>query len=161
MSNDHNLKVAIAEHQEEQRRKQRGLMSDQFNLDCSSDPALYFAAPRRDPVTGQTIPSRPYADEEPRVGTERTRRSDKVSDPVNKTPRAHSHYFKDVSKYKEADVYRVCQMFDIKDPSGATQHAVKKLLLAGGRGAKDRLKDLREASDTIHRLIEMTMEDAA
>ncbi len=93
MSNDHNLKVAIAEHQEEQRRKQRGLMSDQYNLDCSLTPfpTLHFNAPRRD-ANGQTIPSKPYADEEPRVGTERTRRSDaKVSDPVNQPAHYKAH----------------------------------------------------------------------
>jgi hypothetical protein len=80
-----------------------------------------------------------------------------VSESVN---RKHGHYFKDVSKYREADVYRVCQMFDIDDPSGATQHAIKKLLLAGGRGGgKDRAKDLREAIDTMSRLLEMMKED--
>ncbi len=86
-----------------------------------------------------------------------------VSSSVNEPAgRKHSHYFKDVSKYNEADVYRVCQMFDINDPSGATQHAIKKLLLSGCRGGgKDRCKDLQEAIDTMSRLLEMMREDAA
>jgi hypothetical protein len=92
-----------------------------------------------------------------KINLEDTPLPEPVSESVN---RKHGHYFKDVSKYREADVYRVCQMFDIDDPSGATQHAIKKLLLAGGRGGgKDRAKDLREAIDTMSRLLEMMKED--
>lgn len=66
----------------------------------------------------------------------------------------HSHYYKDVSHLNEIDVYQVCQLFGIDDPSGALQHAIKKLLVAGGRGAgKSKIKDLSEAVDSINRLI--------
>lgn len=72
----------------------------------------------------------------------------------------HSHYFRDVSTLTEVDVYRVCDLFQVNDPSGATQHAVKKLLLPGQRGGgKDLRKDLQEAADTIARRIEMLDED--
>jgi len=72
----------------------------------------------------------------------------------------HKHYFKDVTRLTEVDVYRVCDLFQIDDPSGATQHAVKKLLLPGQRGAgKSTIKDLQEAVDTIQRRIEMLKED--
>ena len=65
----------------------------------------------------------------------------------------HSHYFKDVSNLTEIDVYEVCKLFNIKDSSGATQHAIKKLLLMGGRGGgKSAEKDLQEAIDTLTRL---------
>lgn len=75
-------------------------------------------------------------------------------------PRKHSHYFKDVSKLTEVDVYRVCDIFKVEDPSGATQHAIKKLLLPGKRGAgKSRSTDLKEAVDTLLRRIEMYEED--
>lgn len=84
----------------------------------------------------------------------------KVSDPVNK--RKHSHYFKDVANLQEIDIYRVCMLFGVDDPSGATQHALKKILLPGQRGAgKDRAKDLQEAVDTLTRKLEMLQEDAA
>ena len=81
---------------------------------------------------------------------------------VEKTPKAvepparrHSHYFKDVSQIDEIDVYRICDLFEVDDSSGATQHAIKKLLCAGKRGAKDRSKDYREAIDTLNRRLAM------
>lgn len=73
--------------------------------------------------------------------------------------RKHSHYFKPVTHLTEIDVYRTCDLFKVDDSSGATQHAIKKLLLPGGRGVKDRVKDLQEACDTIQRRIEMLKED--
>jgi len=70
----------------------------------------------------------------------------------------HEHYYKDVSQLTEIDVYRVCDLFKVDDPSGATQHAIKKLLLPGGRGAKGKDKDLQEAVDTLVRRIAMEKE---
>lgn len=70
----------------------------------------------------------------------------------------HSHYFKDVRNLNQIDVYRVCELFNVEDPSGATQHAIKKLLLPGGRGNKGVEKDLREAMDSIERRLEMLRE---
>lgn len=67
----------------------------------------------------------------------------------------HSHYFKDVSSLDEIDVYKVCELFEVNDPSGAKQHAIKKLLCSGQRGAKDERKDLEEARDTIVRKLAM------
>lgn len=70
----------------------------------------------------------------------------------------HSHYFKNVSHLKEIDVYRVLKLFNVTDP--CVQHAVKKLLVAGGRGAgKDMERDLREAVDSINRALQMIAED--
>lgn len=71
----------------------------------------------------------------------------------------HSHYFKDVSHLSEIDVYRVCQLFNINDSSGATQHAIKKLLCAGQRGVKERRKDIQEAIDSLTRLLQMEEDD--
>lgn len=78
---------------------------------------------------------------------------------AEKTGRKHSHYFKDVSHLNVIDVYRVGDLFEIDDPSGSIQHAVKKLLCGGIRGAKDARKDLEEARDTIIRKLEMMEED--
>jgi hypothetical protein len=55
------------------------------------------------------------------------------------------------------DVYRVLKAFDVTDP--ALQHAVKKLLCAGLRGAKDARQDLCEAVQSIRRALEMMDED--
>jgi len=68
----------------------------------------------------------------------------------------HAHYFKDVSHLQQIDVYAILKMFDVTDP--CVQHAVKKLLVAGGRGAKDTGKDIQEAIDTLERWKEMQVE---
>lgn len=73
-------------------------------------------------------------------------------------PRKHSHYFKPVP-YTHVDVYRVLKLFDVTDP--CIQHAVKKLLVAGGRGTKDIRRDVQEAIDTMVRWQEMRDEEGA
>ena len=70
----------------------------------------------------------------------------------------HSHYYKDVSKLETVDVYRVLKMFEVADP--CLQHAVKKLLVAGGRGAgKNIQRDIREAIDSLERWWDMRKEE--
>jgi hypothetical protein len=72
--------------------------------------------------------------------------------------RKHNHYFKDVSNLNTIDVYRVLHLFNVTDP--CIQHAVKKLLVAGGRGAgKDITKDVKEAVDSLNRWTEMRGEE--
>ena len=46
----------------------------------------------------------------------------------------YSHYYKKVP-FDYIDVYRVLDLFSVTDP--CLQHAIKKLLVAGGRGHKD------------------------
>lgn len=73
--------------------------------------------------------------------------------------RKHSHYFKPCP-FPEVDVYRVLALFSVTDP--CLQHAVKKLLVAGGRGAgKDISRDVSEAIDTLERWREMRAEEKA
>ena len=60
---------------------------------------------------------------------------------------SHAHYFKDVSSLKAVDVYRVLELFDVSSP--AIQHAVKKLLCAGGRGHKDQARTCKEANSLV------------
>jgi hypothetical protein len=65
-------------------------------------------------------------------------------------------YYKSVGNMKEVDVYAVHQLFDVNDPSGAIQHASKKLLLSGVRtGGKSKYDDIREARDTLNRWLEI------
>lgn len=74
--------------------------------------------------------------------------------------RKHSHYFKPVpAGVTHIDVYRVLAMFDVADP--CLQHAIKKLLVAGGRGVKEQSKDVQEAIDTLLRWQEIRGEDAS
>lgn len=73
--------------------------------------------------------------------------------------RKHNHYFKDMRGINDMDVYRVLLAFNVSDP--CIQHAVKKLLVAGGRGAgKDINKDIQEAIDSLERWKEMRQEEA-
>lgn len=70
----------------------------------------------------------------------------------------HNHYFKDVSQLSVIDVYRTLILFAVSDP--CIQHAVKKLLVAGGRGArKDISQDIQEAIDSLERWKEMRQEE--
>ena len=70
----------------------------------------------------------------------------------------HGHYFKDVTGLNVVDVYRVLQLFGVADP--CLQHAIKKLLVAGGRGAgKSIEKDVQEAIDTLERWKAMRNEE--
>ena len=69
----------------------------------------------------------------------------------------HSHYKKDVRHIAMLDVYRVLDLFQVTHP--ALQHAAKKILLAGARGAKDWDKDVQEAIDSLQRAQQMRQED--
>lgn len=80
-----------------------------------------------------------------------------TNEQVATAQRKHSHYFKDVSRLQTVDVYRVLSLFGVVDP--CIQHAVKKLLVAGGRGAKHMDQDVGEAIDTLKRWQEMRAED--
>lgn len=65
-------------------------------------------------------------------------------------------YYKSVEGLSTIDVYQVHQLFNIQDPSGAIQHASKKLLLSGCRtGGKSQYEDIKEARDTLNRWLEM------
>lgn len=71
---------------------------------------------------------------------------------------SYSHYYKKVPQgVKYIDVYRVLEMFSVSDP--AIQHAVKKLLVAGGRGHKDLIKDVEEAIISLNRWVDMRREE--
>ena len=58
-----------------------------------------------------------------------------------------------VKGYEAIDIYDVLVKFGVTCP--ATAHAIKKLLMAGKRGSKDRLTDLRESAQAIARAIEI------
>ena len=75
------------------------------------------------------------------------------------TNNKHSHYFKDISHLNYIDVYRVIDLFEITNP--CIQHALKKLMAAGKRGAKDSARDIQEAIDSLQRLQEMEKENAS
>lgn len=70
----------------------------------------------------------------------------------------HPHYHKDVAHLTHIDVYRVLERFNVTSPT--LQHAIKKLLVAGGRGAKEISVDIQEAIDSLQRFQEMAFEDS-
>jgi len=62
-------------------------------------------------------------------------------------------YARRLSPEISIDVYTVLDLFDVESqPIG---HAVKKLLVAGNRGHKDRKTDLTEAIEAIQRALEI------
>lgn len=83
--------------------------------------------------------------------------------PVDTAPsnaKLYNHYFKELpAGITHIDVYRVIQLFSVA--AGPIDHAVKKLLCAGGRGrtTKNTKQDLIEARDSICRALEMMEED--
>lgn len=77
--------------------------------------------------------------------------------PSNPQERKYNHYYKDVSNYSDVDFYRIALLYDIRHPG--IQHAVKKLMAPGKRGAKDFFNDVKESRDTLNRVLEMAKED--
>lgn len=57
---------------------------------------------------------------------------------------------------EKVDVYDVLNAYTVTCP--AIAHAVKKLLMPGLRGDKDRLQDLTEAKQALERAIELEQE---
>lgn len=70
---------------------------------------------------------------------------------------SHDHYKKDVKHLEMIDVYRVLDLWQVTSPP--LQHALKKILAAGQRGAKDEAKDVQEAIDSLKRWQDMQAED--
>lgn len=69
----------------------------------------------------------------------------------------YNHYKKDVTHLESIDVYRILELYNVTDP--CVQHAIKKLLCAGNRGAKTEEQDIIEARDTLNRKIEIIEEN--
>lgn len=67
-------------------------------------------------------------------------------------------YSVNVEKYKEIDIYRIIDLYKVYDP--CLQHAIKKILCAGKRGAKDITQDINEAIYSLNRFLFMKAEDA-
>lgn len=68
----------------------------------------------------------------------------------------YNHYFKPCP-YDKIDIYRVLRIFNVTDPCIA--HAIKKLMVAGGRGEKSIEKDIQEAIDSLNRWKDMRGEE--
>ncbi len=68
-----------------------------------------------------------------------------------------THYQKPVEHLKWIDIYRVLLLFGVTNP--CLQHAIKKLLCAGQRGAKGQKQDVQEAIASLLRYLEMQTED--
>ena len=76
---------------------------------------------------------------------------------MSEVAKKFSHYYRP-TPFEGVDVYRILHLFNVTDP--CLQHAIKKLLVAGGRGAKDIEKDVSEATATLIRWQEMRTEEA-
>ncbi len=70
----------------------------------------------------------------------------------------YNHYFREVKHLSHIDVYRVLDLFEVTDP--CIQHALKKLLVPGGRTAgKSKDQDIQEAIVTLQRWQQMQGEN--
>lgn len=67
-----------------------------------------------------------------------------------------SKYHREIKKGVLVDVYDVLSAFEVINP--AMQHALKKMLAPGKRGAKDAIQDMKEAIQSIERAIELEQE---
>lgn len=66
----------------------------------------------------------------------------------------NSHYFIDVSNFKEIDFYVIARLYGITDPN--IQHVIKKLLAVGKRnGGKSAKQDIQECIDSLNRKLEI------
>jgi hypothetical protein len=66
-------------------------------------------------------------------------------------------YSRDISHLHKLDIYRILSLYAVSDP--CLQHAAKKVLCAGQRGAKDQLQDVHEAIASLERFVDMRCED--
>lgn len=57
-------------------------------------------------------------------------------------------YLRDIRHLDEIDVYGILELYNVTDPY--IQHAIKKLLVPGGRGIKTDEQDIREATNTLN-----------
>ena len=64
-----------------------------------------------------------------------------------------SKYHREIKKGVLIDVYDVLNAFEVINP--AMQHALKKMLAPGKRGAKGTIQDMKEAIQSIERAIEL------
>src|SRR6056297_1199005 len=81
---------------------------------------------------------------------------DSFRDFHNNVPSQVSSKYQVNIKGTPCDVYDVLKAFDVRNP--AIQHAIKKLLMPGRRGHKDKLQDLLEAKQSIVRAINLENE---
>ena len=73
-------------------------------------------------------------------------------DHIEKIEEKNNKYARNV-KGADVDIYDILFSWKVECP--ATQHAIKKLLMPGQRGHKDKKKDLQEAKQAIERAIEL------
>lgn len=72
-----------------------------------------------------------------------------------KNAEKYNHYFRPLRNLTAIDPYVLFRLYEVD--CHEIGHAIKKLLSAGRRGAKNREQDLREAMDTIQRCIEIDL----
>lgn len=69
---------------------------------------------------------------------------------------ARSKYHREIKPGVWVDVYSVLVAYGVTNPADA--HAIKKMLMPGGRGAKDSIQDREEAIASLKRAIEIERE---
>lgn len=65
------------------------------------------------------------------------------------------HYHRDTNGLASMDIYMVMHLFGVTDDSGSLHHALKKLVVSGGRGVKPASQDTQEAILSLIRYMEI------
>lgn len=107
-------------------------------------------------ITG--LPKQPQIDVAEGMGPVEIQEYKRITDtPLHvKYPKYHKAIPKGL---QSLDVYTVCFLFPVDDPSGCINHARKKLLVPGVRtGGKSMYKDIEEARDTLNRWLQLNTE---
>ena len=73
----------------------------------------------------------------------------------DEAPKIHSKYHREIKTGVWVDVYDVLQAFNPENRNAADDHAIKKMLLPGKRGAKDGTQDRKEAIASLERSIQI------
>lgn len=70
--------------------------------------------------------------------------------------RKYPQQYRSVAGLNEIDSFGICHLFNIDDPSGCLQQAVRTLLTSGMRGnGNSAVDDIREARDTLDRWLQL------
>jgi len=118
-------------------------------------------AERMEPIVQNGNDGEHYADisrqqESRRLELEKAEKEEQAKVAAIEVRRNKLKYHREIKKGVSVDVYDVLSAFEVVNP--AMQHALKKMLAPGKRGAKDAIQDMQEAIQSIERAIELEKE---
>lgn len=139
----------------------RGFECDEARrrVDCFKDGIIWKAAEKSQltGLPGSVIIVSDLEQERFKISASQTTYKNDLTASEREHLEKYPHYYRDIRHLNILDIYRVLDLFSTGD--SALDHAAKKILAAGKRGAKNKEKDIKEAIDTLTRRLEMLEED--